>query len=459
MPAFILRVSQSKFRVRRSNPRLALTLIEIMVALVMTLIVLLAMMRAFQYANTEIAKGRALVEIASQLRAAQNNLRQDLAGVTVGMRPNGLTSNNSGYFEYIEGPTTDATAADNSPANAIFGDVDDVLVFTSRSDSRPFKGNRIDIIATPNASVATVEESNVAEIIWWTTYRDLNGNNRLDYDEPSKLRRRVLLIRPDLPPIKEVNAANVARFSLVNDISIRWEDRDPDIPGRDTIVANSLEDLDKRENRLGRFNAIAFPFLLSEATLNNLALESVNPNLPPQLRTFSDIDVQLTNVCAFDVSVWSSNAPVYVSPGGIALEPKDIGYEFSDMVGLPDSQVSRGSYVDLGCFSGETPPPNYIWPFFTYQPTRPYFTASWSNRLSNSGVAEPAFLFDSFSRFYQMNGVDDDGNGQIDDLDGRETIPPYPYQVMSIEVTLGIHERSTKQVRRTSIVTKFEAGN
>jgi type II secretory pathway pseudopilin PulG len=433
-------------------------LIEIMVALVMTLIILLAMMRAFQYANTEIAKGRALVEIASQLRVAQNNLRQDLAGITVGMRPDGLTSSNSGYFEYIEGPCTDYTAARNSLANAIFGDVDDVLAFTSRSESIPFKGNRIDILGNPNASVAKVVESNVAEVIWWTTYRDLNGNNRLDYDEPSKLRRRVLLIRPDLfAPFDETDPSKVATFCLVNDISVRWEDRKPAVPGRDTVVANSLEDLDKRENRFGRFNVPLFPFLLSEGTLNSLALETAN--LPVQLRTMADIDVQLTNLCAFDVSIWSSNSPVYVNADGIALEPKDTGYVLSETFGLPAAQVSRGAYVDLGCFTQPpTPPVNFVFPYFTGPPTKAFFTASWSNRLSNSGGTS-AYLFDSFSRFYQMNGVDDDGNGQVDDLDGREAIAPYPYQVMSIEVTLGIHERTTKQVRRTSVVTRFEPGN
>jgi hypothetical protein len=56
-----------------------------------------------------------------------------------------------------------------------------------------------------------------------------------------------------------------------------------------------------------------------------------------------------------------------------------------------------------------------------------------------------------------MNGINDDGAGLIED--GSEAIPPYPYEVDGIEITLGIHERTTKQVRRTSIVTKFKPGN
>ena len=41
----------------------------------------------------------------------------------------------------------------------------------------------------------------------------------------------------------------------------------------------------------------------------------------------------------------------------------------------------------------------------------------------------------------------------------RETLPPYPFAITGIEVTLGVHERTTKQVRRTSTVVKFAPEN
>ncbi|MFN9751824.1 MAG: hypothetical protein ACK57U_10605, partial [Planctomycetota bacterium] len=57
------------------------------------------------------------------------------------------------------------------------------------------------------------------------------------------------------------------------------------------------------------------------------------------------------------------------------------------------------------------------------------------------------------------NGLDDNSLNGVDDNTERETLPPYPYQISGIEVTLGVHERTTKQSRRTSIVSKFAPGN
>ncbi len=88
---------------RTSLRRRGLSLIEIMIALTMTLIVLGAMMTAFQYASAEMQSGRALMELANRARTAESLLRSDLAHLTVEPRPYAQTSNPPGFFEYIEG--------------------------------------------------------------------------------------------------------------------------------------------------------------------------------------------------------------------------------------------------------------------------------------------------------------------------------------------------------------------
>ena len=93
---------------RRTRSRAGLTLIEIMIALTMTLIVLGAMAQAFKFASAEIANGRAVLEMSNRLRNAQQLLRTDLAGLTVDVRPHTETAPN-GYFEYVDGVNIDST--------------------------------------------------------------------------------------------------------------------------------------------------------------------------------------------------------------------------------------------------------------------------------------------------------------------------------------------------------------
>jgi hypothetical protein len=86
------------------------------------------------------------------------------------------------------------------------------------------------------------------------------------------------------------------------------------------------------------------------------------------------------------------------------------------------------------------------------------------NWLNNQAAQE--YVVDTFTRYYETNGVDDDVVDGVDQLfmnptnnSLRETLPPYPFAITGIEVTIGVHERTTKQVRRTSAVVKFAPEN
>ena len=95
----------------RPFSRRGLTLIEIMIALTMTLIVLGAMMQAFQYASGQMQMGRATMEMANRLRSAEELLRSDLSNLTVEPRPYTGNTNPNGYLEIIDGTMRDKTNA------------------------------------------------------------------------------------------------------------------------------------------------------------------------------------------------------------------------------------------------------------------------------------------------------------------------------------------------------------
>ena len=198
----------------RPHRRSGLTLVEILIALTMTLIVLGTMITAFKFASEEMREGRALIELANRARLVEDQLRTDLERLTVETRVFDGIDEPDGYFEYSEGPIRDSTfSVGGGPLGTSLdtyqGDCDDVLCFTARSsDDVLFRGRRV--IAGGGATVTI--ESSLAEVIWFTT---VNGNeagdgnfdqqvdtgggvSNVDFDDSIQLRRRVLLIRPDL---------------------------------------------------------------------------------------------------------------------------------------------------------------------------------------------------------------------------------------------------------------------
>ncbi len=287
-----------------------LTLVEVMIALTMTLIVLGAMMTAFQFASQQMQMGRGVMEMANRLRAAEELLRDDLSNLTIDPRPYTDSTNPNGYFEIVEGPLRDLnfplTAFDASndgvldgildsngnsvpdpidvattggldlnansvddrfdstmPGNSYKGDYDDVWMGTVRSEQQPFRGRYIAPNGTitigaidyssldPTAGFATdMIESPLAEICWWTAYVDDNGNRTDDFvGESIKVYRRVLLIRPGLNLPTFGSFADAAYYLATNDISARVETFTDGSSKYYRVVANDIKDLANRQNR------------------------------------------------------------------------------------------------------------------------------------------------------------------------------------------------------------------
>lgn len=385
--------------------RSGLTLVEIMIALTMTLVVLGAMAQAFSFVSREISNGRAILEMSNRLRNVQQLIRTDLAGVTVDIRPH--TENTpQGYFEYIDGPSMDSSTAGTS--DAYLGDVDDVLAFTARNLEGEFRG-RLNLLDpanpdTPANDARDIIQSSFAEIIWYTEPTDLNfdsdiindndpsindASENVNFSDTITLYRRVLLIRPNLnnsltapsgvPYLpyftgeetssdRERVLNRVVRFFINNDISARWIDSNGD-GSRDQIVANSLEDLARRENRFCR-NSRFFPHTLDRVGLDRINLNRIQIGVSEtkagvaqlvdpvsRLRDdadgalafdFNGDDILLTDVAAFDVKAYSPTALVdQIDIDGVAgaetfVSASDVGY------GGSAESTASGDFIDLG---------------------------------------------------------------------------------------------------------------
>ncbi len=409
----------SKIRRSRSScSRNGLTLIELMIAVALTLVIVAAMIRAFTASSDQIGLGRAQMDMHNKLRMVTETLRNDLQNATCTPRPRGLSDERSGYFEYVEGDEVDGDHATTD--NSFIGDHDDILSLTVRSEDVPFRGRF-------NGGFV---ESYLAEVTWWVVHE---GGD--DYGGNFRLYRRVLLIRPDLT----TTLTDFSTFYRSNDISVRRE------VGGPGLVMNSLEDLADRRNRFchdtGTFPNELIPGLLDSRPLTGI---------------YEGEDLMLDNCVAFDIKVFSPDAPVIVN-GNYLAETSDYGY-LTDQTNLGGITTDYGGYVDLGFGDRLTPPISGSW----------FADEAYDNGYSFSSFP---YTYCTWSATYESDGEDQDNDGEIDEgVDGidnpgsdpgidenneRETQPPCPWPIRSMQVSIRMIEKKTNLVLQKSIKESF----
>ncbi|MBI3840261.1 MAG: prepilin-type N-terminal cleavage/methylation domain-containing protein, partial [Planctomycetia bacterium] len=399
----------------------AFTLIEILVSLTITLMMMGAVVTLFGVMTDSVSGSRAVIEMSERLRACRNRLQADLQGVTATMQPPLRPENDEGYFEAIEGQYTDiAPGPGLDPLNG-YGDTDDILLFTTRTRAEPFVGKFGGVMV----------ESQIAEIAWFMV------PDTTKTPPTYTLYRRVRLVNPQL----SVAAANVN-----DDISMHAEGTN--------YKANSLGDLTKPENRwlhVGTGAGAGFPYRLNTTNIQAMPFTGASGRLGD--------DVILTNVLAFDVQFYDPGAPIYIS-NNVSVEPRDAG--FSSLIGSPTAPniptpTARGAYVDLGYFnlyasshsgtdlSAFSGLPNAK----CGSTARPFSYDTWSLHYENDGLMENGTTDTG------TNGLDDNGNGIVDDLGEYDTLPPYSAPLRGIRVIIRVYEPSSQQVREVSVVQDF----
>lgn len=307
--------------VKRSlTHRRSFTLVEMLIAVAITLVMMAAVVTVFANISDSVQKRRATVEMSNSIRHVRNVLQQDLAGATCPTIPWQQPESNHGYLEIIEGPASDFEPSvllqdsdgDGFPdgintqtsvlpgSNLVpsgwvtdgraLGDHDDILMLTVRNEKEPFVGRVPGAIYDqerpksfqdwPDSTI----RSPLAEVVWFAVENPAEQLNAGGYfGEPGfrTIYRRTLLIAPWLDPYRHLGKddtyvdsypgvvrilgglardqvaqaiAALISFQERYDLSVRLE-WDPLLqfgqgnPGRWKIVANTLADLTKRENR------------------------------------------------------------------------------------------------------------------------------------------------------------------------------------------------------------------
>lgn len=298
----------------RGCRRYGLTVLEVVVMLVLIPLLILAMVGLFQWVGDRINQGRAEREARDRIRQAQLQLQRDLDGITAPTTPLDPQAG-TGYVELLEGPDRSLNRAAAVRAQR---DVDDVLLFTSRSHDVPFQGQ-----------MGISLQSHLAEIVWWV---DAKTNH---------LHRRVLLIRPDLNQSKTgklpfhssaTSVEDLAKFYRQNDLSVR-------LHAERGLVANSLADLNRREHRFGH-DPGTFPHVMPELHPGAIPAASWSPFLVPLGGGRTGEDLILENVKDFDLRVFDPEAELRGSSDMLLL-PGDEQYLATQQV------IGTGAYVDL----------------------------------------------------------------------------------------------------------------
>ena len=416
------------------NCQKAFTLVEMLVVVAVTVILMLALVQVFDFVGEGISDRRSIIEVSGELRAAVMRLQRDLDGVTVTTLPPAEPQAGEGYLEIIEGEWNDTFPVNGvvPPELSLLGDTDDLLMFTARSEGEPFVGRYGD----------NTIESKVAEIVWWIGNDPVNPGKRSLY-------RRVFLIRPDLNDSTGIiSNAGISSFVSVNDISVR-------LAPSGGLVANSLADLTKRENRFGH-DPIEFPH------------PALLPFVPDVNRYNEDLI--LFDPLAFDVRVYDPNAPMYQDPQnpGTILGPGDHGLYDPDIQGFV--RRMNGAYVDL----------YYGNPSYLKLPPGAYFFADGGKENSKLTYADMRYAtYDTWSLHYEYDGLNQDGdddvdegtdgldngvaglglddlvNTGVDDFSERETSPPYPYPLRGLQVKVRVYEPDSQTVHQVTVTADF----
>lgn len=87
--------------------RQGLTLVEMLVAMAITLLIMAAVVTVFANITSSVTRRRATIEMSSALRNVRETLARDLAGATCPALPWQRPESNVGYLEIIEGPQND----------------------------------------------------------------------------------------------------------------------------------------------------------------------------------------------------------------------------------------------------------------------------------------------------------------------------------------------------------------
>jgi Tfp pilus assembly protein PilV len=201
------------------------SLVEVLIASTLALIAMASVATLFGIFGRTVSQSQTIVDLNARLRSAASQLRQDLHGVTAPTKPWIRPEANAGYFEIVEGTSTDSTPA------GTMGDADDRLMCTTKAFGKPFTGS------LQGTTAIEGYEAPFAEIAWFCESSGQTFEGKALYN----LYRRQLLV-----------AATPGAGRFASGVSASIDRNLTDLSCRDVStnkIANSLSDLSKPANR------------------------------------------------------------------------------------------------------------------------------------------------------------------------------------------------------------------
>lgn len=454
-----------------------------------------------------VAQNRAVIEISGRLRSAQHRLQADLDAMTAwGVTPPLDPAHDAGYIEIIEGPgpwievAGDTFALGSRPVrddgtfDSSVRDVDDVLMFTARSYGEPFIGT------WQGASV----QSQVAEIAWFVRGDKLYRRQLLVL--PNR--------EPIVPPPANYylgSCVSVRSEGGPTDPRAGWFDRQRQVTPNTLGDLTKRENRFAHQPMQFPHDA-TFWGQLGLPTMQETAhpawrwpvYPGGGPNLPVHVTGWTDVaggipyveqrdhwnaplaglplagevlpnyagdrrvmeDVILTGVIGFDVKVWDPVAPVFEQVVGQTTDADGNVVDVSEPV-LGDDPlykrklkagnvpISMGAYVDLYYTrgTGSTVDTPFAGPghaksrlAVTDEARQPAVYCTWSTHYENDGIDQ-----DEVGGVDQgSNGIDDDGQNGVDDPGEAETMPPYPFKLLGLQVIILVKD-DDGQIRQVTV--------
>ncbi len=391
---------------RARRARIGFTLVEVLVATMLTLILIAAIATLFPFFTDAVSDSRAVTAMQDNLRQLKNILQNDLAGATASTSPPSMrVADNSGYVEIIEGPIgpvffpivdvnnpdqpnlnfpwkindvkaiLNGTHPANSDIDTTFGDIDDILMFTTHH-STPFR-----------SMVNSGYSSNFAEVVWFlrgkTLYREvfpiIGGQigaqpspSNTDHFLPQKGTAQSISVGygsdgvpANTPGYRQSAYPYQIIFPATSILPPGMNpnvDRQPNFPS----VATTLKELSRRENRFAH-QPLDFPH--ESRWMMRTSAHGVNNQIVGRPGLMMPTLAELTQNAGFGVGV-AGYSPNFSSKGSAAI------LRTLSPLGRYGDTLSRSGYgptreIVLGSYFDARVPYNSTYQWVMPRPTNP----------------------------------------------------------------------------------------
>jgi len=230
------------------------------------------------------------------------------------------------------------------------------------------------------------------------------------------------------------------------------------------------------------------------AGTTSYALQRMNDNSNlPLGGTGPGEDIVLSNILGFDVKAYDPYARVWPSDttNTMSLLPHDPGYSAAAASGTPQKLIGLGAFVDLNYYQYLTTAAittdnnlntsmGILSPYFGPAPgvppgvTASTYSANFGYTNGGAYASTRGATYDTWALSYERDGIDQSGNGTydlqtngiddaiggsangvVDDVNERDTLPPYSQPLRGLQVKIRVYEPSTRQVRQASVAADF----